>query len=69
MCDYFLPGSPVLLSDSMTHWPATTKWNDLNYLKRVAGYRTVPVEVMYIFNHLLAEFFLRLQILINTAFF
>nr|GEV39522.1 lysine-specific demethylase JMJ30 [Tanacetum cinerariifolium] len=45
MCDYFLPGSPVLLSDSMTHWPATTKWNDLNYLKRVAGYRTVPVEV------------------------
>lgn len=45
MCDYFLRDSPVLLSDSMTHWPATTKWNDLNYLKRVAGYRTVPVEV------------------------
>nr|XP_043625214.1 lysine-specific demethylase JMJ30 isoform X2 [Erigeron canadensis] len=45
MRDYFLPGSPVLLSDSMTHWPARTKWNDLSYLKKVAGYRTVPVEV------------------------
>lgn len=45
MRDYFLPGSPVLLSDSMSHWPARTKWNDLNYLKKVAGYRTVPVEV------------------------
>ncbi|KAL4591433.1 hypothetical protein LXL04_004398 [Taraxacum kok-saghyz] len=45
MNDHFLPGSPVLLTDSMTHWPAITKWNDLNYLKKVAGYRTVPVEV------------------------
>lgn len=45
MREYFLSGSPVLLSDSMTHWPARTKWNDLNYLKKVAGYRTVPVEV------------------------
>ncbi|KAI3823221.1 hypothetical protein L1987_04654 [Smallanthus sonchifolius] len=45
MRDYFLSGSPVLLSDCMTHWPARTKWNDLNYLKKVAGYRTVPVEV------------------------
>ncbi|KAM0002192.1 putative [histone H3]-dimethyl-L-lysine(36) demethylase [Helianthus debilis subsp. tardiflorus] len=45
MCEYFLSGSPVLLSDCMTHWPARTKWNDLSYLKKVAGYRTVPVEV------------------------
>ncbi|XP_071701212.1 lysine-specific demethylase JMJ30 [Rutidosis leptorrhynchoides] len=45
MRDYFLSGSPVLLTDCMTHWPATSKWNDLNYLKKVAGYRTVPVEV------------------------
>ncbi|KAI7735546.1 hypothetical protein M8C21_004735 [Ambrosia artemisiifolia] len=45
MRDYFLTGSPVLLSDCMTHWPARTKWNDLSYLKKVAGYRTVPVEV------------------------
>ncbi|KAL5567199.1 hypothetical protein UlMin_030363 [Ulmus minor] len=43
--DYFLTGSPVILSDCMTHWPARTKWNDMEYLKRVAGNRTVPVEV------------------------
>ncbi|KAM7523367.1 hypothetical protein LguiA_013269 [Lonicera macranthoides] len=43
--DYFLKGSPVILSDCMAHWPARAKWNDINYLKNVAGYRTVPVEV------------------------
>lgn len=44
--DYILPGSPVIISDGMAHWPATSKWNDMNYLKRVAGFRTVPVEVI-----------------------
>ncbi|KAL6957773.1 [histone H3]-dimethyl-L-lysine(36) demethylase [Sarracenia purpurea var. burkii] len=29
----------------MVHWPARTKWNSIDYLKSVAGYRTVPVEV------------------------
>ncbi|MFS8005815.1 putative [histone H3]-dimethyl-L-lysine(36) demethylase [Helianthus anomalus] len=43
--DHFLCGSPVILTGNMAHWPATTKWNDLNYLQKVAGYRTVPVEV------------------------
>uniref|UniRef100_A0A7N2KMH2 Cupin-like domain-containing protein n=1 Tax=Quercus lobata TaxID=97700 RepID=A0A7N2KMH2_QUELO len=43
--EYFLSGSPVIISDCMAHWPARTKWNDLDYLKRVAGDRTVPVEV------------------------
>ncbi|KAK2974790.1 hypothetical protein RJ640_026766 [Escallonia rubra] len=43
--DYFLPGSPVILSDCMAHWPARTKWNDMDYLKKVAGCRTIPVEV------------------------
>lgn len=43
--EHFLSGSPVIISDCMAHWPATTKWNDLDYLKRVAGDRTVPVEV------------------------
>ncbi|XP_042955309.1 lysine-specific demethylase JMJ30 isoform X3 [Carya illinoinensis] len=33
------------VSDSMAHWPARTKWNDMDYLRRVAGDRTVPVEV------------------------
>lgn len=44
--DYFLPASPVILSDCMAHWPTRVKWNDTDYLKKVAGSRTVPVEVM-----------------------
>ncbi|KAF3452577.1 hypothetical protein FNV43_RR03010 [Rhamnella rubrinervis] len=43
--EYFLTGSPVIITDCMAHWPARTKWNDMNYLKRIAGDRTVPVEV------------------------
>ncbi|KAK3022599.1 hypothetical protein RJ639_045750, partial [Escallonia herrerae] len=43
--DYFLTSSPVILSDCMAHWPARTKWNDMDYLKKVAGCRTIPVEV------------------------
>jgi hypothetical protein len=29
----------------MEHWPAMRLWSDLSYLERVAGNRTVPVEV------------------------
>lgn len=43
--EHFLSGSPVIISDCMAHWPARTKWNDMDYLKKVAGDRTVPVEV------------------------
>ncbi|XP_015571245.1 lysine-specific demethylase JMJ30 isoform X1 [Ricinus communis] len=43
--EHILCGSPVIISDCMAHWPARTKWNDLGYLTRVAGDRTVPVEV------------------------
>lgn len=44
--DYFLSGHPIIISDCMSHWPARTKWKDMEYLKRVAGDRTVPVEVI-----------------------
>uniref|UniRef100_A0A803NC66 JmjC domain-containing protein n=1 Tax=Chenopodium quinoa TaxID=63459 RepID=A0A803NC66_CHEQI len=43
--DYFLMGLPVIISDSMSHWPARARWNNMEYLKRVAGGRTVPVEI------------------------
>ncbi|EPS72890.1 hypothetical protein M569_01866, partial [Genlisea aurea] len=43
--EYFIPGSPVVICDSLEHWPAKERWRDMNYLKRVAGFRTVPVEV------------------------
>uniref|UniRef100_A0A0E0ETI4 JmjC domain-containing protein n=1 Tax=Oryza meridionalis TaxID=40149 RepID=A0A0E0ETI4_9ORYZ len=45
ICDYFLRGSPVIISGSIDHWPARTKWKDIQYLKKIAGDRTVPVEV------------------------
>ncbi|KAK8683174.1 hypothetical protein V6N13_039241 [Hibiscus sabdariffa] len=45
LCEYFLLGSPVIITDCMAHWPATTRWNNVDYLRRVAGDRTVPVEV------------------------
>lgn len=43
--DYFIPQIPVKLKGCMLHWPATTKWLDLNYLLQVAGDRTVPIEI------------------------
>ncbi|KAH7543587.1 lysine-specific demethylase JMJ30 [Ziziphus jujuba] len=43
--EYFLCCSPVIITDCMAHWPARSKWNDMNYLRRIAGDRTVPVEV------------------------
>ncbi|XP_015648710.1 lysine-specific demethylase JMJ30 isoform X1 [Oryza sativa Japonica Group] len=43
--DYFLCESPVILSGYIDHWPARTKWKDIRYLERIAGDRTVPVEV------------------------
>lgn len=43
--EHFISGSPVIISDSMDHWPAKDRWSDMNYIKKVAGFRTVPVEV------------------------
>lgn len=36
---------PVKLKNCINHWPAMTKWGDLNYLSKTAGYRTVPIEL------------------------
>lgn len=30
---------------AIKHWPALSKWRNLQYLTRLAGNRTVPVEV------------------------
>ncbi|XP_047182597.1 lysine-specific demethylase JMJ30 isoform X1 [Vigna umbellata] len=43
--DHYLSRSPVIIRDCMAHWPASAKWNDEDYLLRVAGDRTVPVEI------------------------
>jgi lysine-specific demethylase 8 len=47
--DYLLPGLPVIISGAIDHWPALEpvgqrRWDNLNYLRSVAGVRTVPVE-------------------------
>ena len=41
------PAAPAVLTGVIDGWPArsTRPWSDLAYLKRVAGHRTVPVEV------------------------
>ncbi|KAF5282466.1 hypothetical protein FQA39_LY17581 [Lamprigera yunnana] len=42
---YYLPQIPVKLVECISHWPASKKWLDLNYLLKVAGSRTVPIEI------------------------
>jgi len=50
--DYFICEAPVILSGCIDHWPARTKWKDIKYLERIAGDRTIPVEVnTYTFRH------------------
>ncbi|KAM8709658.1 hypothetical protein ACLKA7_016464 [Drosophila subpalustris] len=36
---------PTLLLNTINHWSALRKWRDLNYLLKVAGNRTVPIEI------------------------
>ncbi|KAE8740647.1 hypothetical protein FOCC_FOCC013795 [Frankliniella occidentalis] len=43
--DHFLPKLPVKIKGCMMHWPASKRWNDIGYLQRVAGARTVPIEL------------------------
>lgn len=43
--DYFKPKKPVLLKNTIKHWPAMQKWRDPNYLLKAAGNRFVPIEI------------------------
>lgn len=50
-CEWFynkcmVPGRPTILTGVTDSWPARTSrpWSNLDYLKSVAGHRTVPVE-------------------------
>ena len=67
LTEYFLPGSPVILTDCMAHWPARTKWNDMDYLIRVAGDRTVPVEVIKLLHCNSANSLQKMVTLIHNA--
>ena len=41
----FMPKVPALLKDCINHWEALRRWQDLKYLNKVAGNRTVPIEI------------------------
>uniref|UniRef100_A0A1I8MKG7 JmjC domain-containing protein n=1 Tax=Musca domestica TaxID=7370 RepID=A0A1I8MKG7_MUSDO len=41
----FTPQVPALLLNTIRHWPALEKWRDLNYILKLAGNRTVPIEI------------------------
>nr|XP_056722406.1 bifunctional peptidase and arginyl-hydroxylase JMJD5 [Euleptes europaea] len=42
--NFLLPQKPVILEGVVDHWPCMKKWS-VEYIRRVAGSRTVPVEV------------------------
>ncbi|GLE01631.1 hypothetical protein PINS_up010465 [Pythium insidiosum] len=45
---YMLINSPVIITGGMDHWPAMgteRSWEDLSYIRRVCGHRTVPIEI------------------------
>ncbi|EMP32210.1 Lysine-specific demethylase 8 [Chelonia mydas] len=42
--NYMIPQKPVILEGTVDHWPCMKKWS-LDYLRQIAGCRTVPVEV------------------------
>lgn len=35
-------GRPCLIKGAISHWPATRKWRDSDYLKRICGRQAVP---------------------------
>ncbi|XP_029680854.1 bifunctional peptidase and arginyl-hydroxylase JMJD5-like isoform X3 [Formica exsecta] len=43
----FVPKLPAILTDCMNHWKALTLWKNPNYLNKIAGSRTVPIEIGY----------------------
>ncbi|XP_046749584.1 lysine-specific demethylase 8 isoform X2 [Diprion similis] len=43
--DIFQPKIPAVLEGCMEHWKAMELWRDPKYLLKVAGVRTVPIEI------------------------
>ncbi|XP_073836602.1 jumonji domain containing 5 [Musca autumnalis] len=41
----FTAHQPTLLLNTIDHWPAMEKWRNLNYILKLAGIRTVPIEI------------------------
>eukprot|EP00128_Syssomonas_multiformis_P006781 Colp12_sorted_trinity150504_noHs@6247 len=47
LSEYVALREPVIITDAMEYWPAMTtrSWSDLSNLRKIAGPRTVPVEL------------------------
>lgn len=43
--EIFMLKVPALLKGCIKHWKALERWKDLNYLSKIAGNRTVPIEI------------------------
>lgn len=43
--NYILKQKPAVLDNCINHWPALSKWKDMNYFRKIAGMRTVTVEI------------------------
>ncbi|CAH2235089.1 bifunctional peptidase and arginyl-hydroxylase JMJD5 [Pararge aegeria] len=43
--EHILAEKPVVLDNCISHWPALTKWQDQNYFIKLAGLRTVSIEL------------------------
>lgn len=43
--NYIVAEKPVILKNCINHWPALTKWQDQNYFIKLAGPRTVSIEI------------------------
>lgn len=43
--NYLLKQKPLLIKNGITHWSAYKNWKDLNYFYKIAGHRTIPIEL------------------------
>lgn len=42
--NYFDKKLPIIIDQQMQHWPAIKKWS-IEYIRNIAGMRTVPIEI------------------------
>ena len=45
--EYLISQTPIIIKGMTDSWPclSSREWNDLNYFSKMAGHRTVPVEI------------------------
>lgn len=43
--NYLLQQKPLLIKNGISHWAAYKNWKDINYVYKIAGHRTIPIEL------------------------